>query len=87
MSADVQVGSARERGELDRKVERPVAAQEPRAPARDAGRLGAERAGKLALEVSEIKGYLAPYNERVDLIVDGRRQERLAGPLGTMSSA
>jgi len=33
-------------------------------------------------EVSEIKGYLAPYNERVDLIVDGQRQQRLAGPLG-----
>ena len=33
-------------------------------------------------EVSEIKGYLAPYNERVDLIVDGHPQERPAGPLG-----
>jgi uncharacterized protein (DUF427 family) len=33
-------------------------------------------------EVSEINGYLAPYNERVDLIVDGRPQERPAGPLG-----
>ena len=32
-------------------------------------------------EVSEIKGYLAPYNERVDLIVDGEPQERPAGPL------
>jgi uncharacterized protein (DUF427 family) len=32
-------------------------------------------------EVSAVKGYLAPYNERVDLIVDGHRQERLAGPL------
>lgn len=33
-------------------------------------------------EVSEIKGYLAPYSERVDLIIDGERQERPAGPLG-----
>jgi uncharacterized protein (DUF427 family) len=33
-------------------------------------------------EVAAVKGYLAPYNERVDLIVDGHRQERLAGPLG-----
>jgi uncharacterized protein (DUF427 family) len=33
-------------------------------------------------EVSEISGYLAPYNERVDLVVDGRLQERPAGPLG-----
>lgn len=33
-------------------------------------------------DVSEIKGYLAPYNERVDLIVDGELQERPAGPLG-----
>ena len=37
-------------------------------------------------EVSEIKGYLAPYNERVDLIVDGQRQERLAGPLALEES-
>ena len=33
-------------------------------------------------EVSAVKGYLAPYNERVDLIIDGHRQERPAGPLG-----
>jgi uncharacterized protein (DUF427 family) len=33
-------------------------------------------------EVSAVKGYLAPYNERVDLIVDGRPQDRPAGPLG-----
>jgi len=33
-------------------------------------------------EVTAVKGYLAPYNERVDLIVDGHRQERPAGPLG-----
>jgi uncharacterized protein (DUF427 family) len=33
-------------------------------------------------EVSEIRGYLAPYGERVDLIVDGQPQERPAGPLG-----
>jgi uncharacterized protein (DUF427 family) len=33
-------------------------------------------------EVSAIKGHLAPYNERVDLIVDGDLQERPAGPLG-----
>jgi uncharacterized protein (DUF427 family) len=33
-------------------------------------------------EVSEIKGYLAPYSERVDLIVDGELQQRPAGPLG-----
>ena len=32
-------------------------------------------------EVSEVKGYLAPYNERVDLIVDHESQERPAGPL------
>ena len=32
-------------------------------------------------EVAAIKGYLAPYNERVDLIVDGHLQERPAGPL------
>lgn len=32
--------------------------------------------------VSEIAGYLSPYNERVDLIVDGELQERPAGPLG-----
>jgi uncharacterized protein (DUF427 family) len=32
-------------------------------------------------EVSEVQGYLAPYSERVDLTVDGERQERPAGPL------
>ena len=33
-------------------------------------------------EVSEVQGHLAPYNERVDMIVDGALQERPAGPLG-----
>ena len=33
-------------------------------------------------EVTAVKRYLAPYNERVDLIVDGHPQERPAGPLG-----
>jgi uncharacterized protein (DUF427 family) len=33
-------------------------------------------------QVSEIRGHLAPYNERVDLIVDGELQERPQGPLG-----
>ena len=33
-------------------------------------------------KVTAVKRYLAPYNERVDLIVDGRPQERPAGPLG-----
>ena len=32
-------------------------------------------------EVSDVEGYLAPYNERVDLIVDGELQERPSGPL------
>jgi uncharacterized protein (DUF427 family) len=32
-------------------------------------------------EVAEVAGYLAPYNERVDLVVDGERRERPAGPL------
>ena len=32
-------------------------------------------------EVSHVKGYLAPYNERVDLVVDGELQERPVGPL------
>jgi uncharacterized protein (DUF427 family) len=32
-------------------------------------------------EVAEIAGYVAPYNERVDLIVDGELEERPAGPL------
>jgi uncharacterized protein (DUF427 family) len=34
-------------------------------------------------EVSEIKGNLAPYNERVDLVVDGELQERPASPLAS----
>ena len=33
-------------------------------------------------EVAEVEGHLAPYSERVDLIVDGKLQERPAGPLG-----
>jgi uncharacterized protein (DUF427 family) len=33
-------------------------------------------------EVAAIEGYLAPYSERVDLIVDGQLQQRPAGPLG-----
>jgi uncharacterized protein (DUF427 family) len=33
-------------------------------------------------EVAPVKGHLAPYNERVDLIVDGQPQQRPAGPLG-----
>jgi uncharacterized protein (DUF427 family) len=33
-------------------------------------------------ETAEIEGYIAPYSERVDLIVDGELQERPAGPLG-----
>jgi uncharacterized protein (DUF427 family) len=32
-------------------------------------------------EVSQIKRHLAPYGERVDLIVDGQPQKRPAGPL------
>jgi uncharacterized protein (DUF427 family) len=36
-------------------------------------------------EVAAIRGYLAPYNERVDLIVDGHTQERPAGPLGPVA--
>jgi uncharacterized protein (DUF427 family) len=36
-------------------------------------------------EVSKIEGYLAPYSERVDLIVDGELQDRPAGPLGARS--
>jgi uncharacterized protein (DUF427 family) len=32
-------------------------------------------------DAAPVKGYLAPYNERVDLIVDGELQERPAGPL------
>jgi uncharacterized protein (DUF427 family) len=30
-------------------------------------------------DVADIKGYLAPYNERVDLVVDAELQERPAG--------
>ena len=37
--------------------------------------------------VSEIKGYLAPYNERVELTVDGELQERPAGRLGRRSKS
>src|SRR5579862_3644047 len=33
-------------------------------------------------EATAIRGYLAPYNERVDLIVDGHPQARPAGRLG-----
>jgi uncharacterized protein (DUF427 family) len=33
-------------------------------------------------DVSKVKGHLAPYSERVDLIMDGELQERPAGPLG-----
>jgi uncharacterized protein (DUF427 family) len=33
-------------------------------------------------EVKHAAGYLAPYNERVDVIVDGQLDERPAGPLG-----
>lgn len=33
-------------------------------------------------EAREVAGYLAPYSERVDLIVDGELQDRPAGPLG-----
>lgn len=32
-------------------------------------------------EAAGVKGYLAPYNERVELIVDGELQERPGGPL------
>ena len=34
-------------------------------------------------DVADIKGYLEPYNERVDLVVDGELQERPAGPMST----
>ncbi len=37
--------------------------------------------------VSEIKGRLAPYNERVDLIVDGELKDRPAGPLGRRAAS
>ena len=33
-------------------------------------------------EAAAIKGYLAPYSEGVDLMVDGHLQERPVGPLG-----
>ena len=33
-------------------------------------------------EAAEVQGYLAPYNERVDLVVDGRPQQRPGGPPG-----
>ena len=33
-------------------------------------------------EARELEGYLAPYSERVDLIVDGELLERPGGPLG-----
>jgi uncharacterized protein (DUF427 family) len=33
-------------------------------------------------EATAVTGYLAPYNERVDLIIDGHPQERPARPLG-----
>jgi uncharacterized protein (DUF427 family) len=33
-------------------------------------------------EASDVKAHLAPYSERVDLIVDGELQERPRGPLG-----
>jgi uncharacterized protein (DUF427 family) len=33
-------------------------------------------------EVAQVEGHLAPYNERVDVIVDGQLQERPDGPLG-----
>jgi uncharacterized protein (DUF427 family) len=38
-------------------------------------------------DVPAIKGYLAPYNERVDLIVDHQTQQRPAGPLHRQGSA
>jgi len=38
-------------------------------------------------EVSEIEGYLAPYSERVDLIVDGELQERPGGPLRAQTAS
>jgi uncharacterized protein (DUF427 family) len=37
-------------------------------------------------EVSGIRDLLAPYSERVDVIVDGELQERPAGPLGRRSA-
>jgi uncharacterized protein (DUF427 family) len=33
-------------------------------------------------EARDVAGYLAPYSERVDMIVDGELQDRPAGPLG-----
>lgn len=38
-------------------------------------------------EAAAVKGYLAPYNERVDISVDGELQERPAGPLGRSGRA
>jgi uncharacterized protein (DUF427 family) len=38
-------------------------------------------------EVSAIKDLVAPYSERVDVIVDGELQERPAGPLGRRGAA
>ena len=38
-------------------------------------------------ELSKIKGRFAPYNERVDLIVDGELQERPGGPLGKWATS
>ena len=38
-------------------------------------------------EASKVKGYLAPYNERVDLVVDGELQERPGGPLGRRAAS
>lgn len=37
--------------------------------------------------LSKIKGRLAPYNERVDVIVDGELEERPAGPLGSRAGS
>lgn len=38
-------------------------------------------------EVAEIAGYLAPYSERVDLMVDEELQQRPAGLLGRPAAA
>jgi uncharacterized protein (DUF427 family) len=38
-------------------------------------------------EVSEVKGYLSPYTERVDVLVDGELQERPRGPLAAKSGS
>jgi uncharacterized protein (DUF427 family) len=37
-------------------------------------------------DLSAITGYLAPYNERAQVIVDGEPEERPAGPLGSQTS-